>query len=92
MITAAVPGASDSIAGLDVLAEALFCSCLQPSDRPGPERVRSAVQDELHRYHGALGACAPDVAFHYGERPELAAARMRWCRALIAAAYRPSGR
>ena len=63
-------------------AQALFASCLQPSDRPTPADVAAAIDDVLHRQPAPDCACA--LAAEYGDHPESAAARMRWALALIA--------
>ena len=62
-------------------AQALFASCLQPSEHPTPDQVTAAVRHELRRRGGAVG-CAAAVAAEYGEHPEAAAARMRWALAM----------
>jgi hypothetical protein len=66
-----------------VLAEALFLSYLQPSDRPTAARIREAIRMSL-RSHGGEAGCAAAVAAEYGEHPETAVARMRWALALAA--------
>jgi hypothetical protein len=57
-------------------AEALFVTCVQPSDRASTEQVRAAVADALRR-HGRSG-CAGLVALEFGEHPECAVPRMDW--------------
>lgn len=66
------------------LADVLFASCLQPSDRPTAGRVREAVRLSL-RLHGGRAGCAAAVAAEFGEHPETAVTRMRWALALAAA-------
>jgi hypothetical protein len=65
-------------------AQALFVSCLQPSDQPTPIEAAFAVREALLRYGGVAG-CAAAVASEYGERPDTAPARMRWALTLAAA-------
>jgi hypothetical protein len=62
---------------LAIRAEALFLSCLQPSDHPTFDEVVSAVGHSL-RTHGGAAGCVDAFAAQYGEHPELAASRMRW--------------
>lgn len=66
------------------LAEALFVSTLQPSDRPVEQQIREAIVTSLRAFHGAAG-CAQAMAVEYGEHPEQAADRMRWALSLVAA-------
>lgn len=61
----------------DLRAEALFCSDLQPSDRPSREAIDQAVTAMLLAY--ATEGCAGHVAQEFGDHPEQAATRMRWC-------------
>jgi hypothetical protein len=73
---------------LDITAtrcEALFVSDLQHSQRPSAEQVRAAVVRTV-RAHGAKN-CVARVAQEFGDHPDIAAARMRWARAAVAAAY-----
>lgn len=65
--------------------EAVFCSCLQPSDQPTVADVRFAISNVV-RAHGAHW-CAAEVAREFGDHPETAAARMRWAREVVAQAY-----
>jgi hypothetical protein len=65
--------------------EAVFCSCLQPSDTPIPEQVRGVVAN-IARLKGCRG-CAAQVAQEFGEHPELAAPRMRWAAEQVDAAW-----
>ena len=65
-------------------AEALFASIVQPSERPSPADVDAAVTASLLR-HGSDG-CAELVAQEYGDHPESATARMRWCLTAVEAA------
>jgi len=71
-------------ADLARLTEALFCSCLQPSDKPGDGQVRTVAMN--------TAACVSEeeiaarVAQEFGDHPETAVARMQWCRRLASAA------
>jgi hypothetical protein len=67
-----------------ILANALFASYLQPSDRLTAAWIREAVRLSLH-VHGGEAGCAAVVAAEYGEHPETAGPRMRWALALAAA-------
>jgi hypothetical protein len=71
-------------------ADALFASALQRSDKPSAGQVRQAIAMAVREFGGGRG-CAARVAQEYGEHPETAVARMRWARATIADAFRPSG-
>jgi hypothetical protein len=73
------------------LAEALFCSDLQPSERPTPEIIAARVAQALFD-HGDVAGCACEVANRYGEDQVTAAARMRWCLRLVTTASRPPRR
>ena len=65
----------------ELCAEALFASPLQPSEEPTTEQVSAAVTAAL-LLHGSEG-CAGLVAQEYGDRPDTAPGRMRWCVAAI---------
>lgn len=65
--------------------EALWCSCLQPSDKPDPPQVRFAVENVVRAYGTAC--CAARVAQEFGDHPDAAAARMRWAREVVADTY-----
>jgi hypothetical protein len=65
-------------------ADALFVSALQPSERPSARQVYQAIAAAVRQF-GDLG-CAARVAQEFGEHPELAAARMRWARRIVAGA------
>jgi hypothetical protein len=58
-------------------AEALFASTVQPSDRLTTAHINRAVEATL-LLHGAEG-CADTVAQEFGDHPETARRRMRWC-------------
>jgi hypothetical protein len=62
---------------LAIWAEALFLSCLQPSDDPTLDEVAAAIGCSL-KTHGGVAGCADAFAAQYGEHPELACRRMRW--------------
>ncbi|MDT4988981.1 MAG: hypothetical protein QOI74_3075, partial [Micromonosporaceae bacterium] len=72
-----------------VQAQALFASCLQPSDRATPAALARAIRDSLRGHHGAAG-CAAVVAAEYGDHPDMAAARMRWALAAVRAELPPA--
>ncbi|MFB9881935.1 hypothetical protein ACFFMN_28760 [Planobispora siamensis] len=77
----------DARANATVLAEVLFCSPLQPSDRPTVHEVRQAVEAVWDAYDAPEQMCVAQLAADYGRHPELACARMRWCRGTVAWAY-----
>jgi uncharacterized membrane protein len=62
----------------ELCAEALFVSSLQPSEGPTSAQIDAAVTAML-LLHGSAG-CAEEMAYEFGERPEAALGRMRWCR------------
>jgi hypothetical protein len=66
-------------------AGALFVSPWQRSDEPSAGQVRRAVAAALREF-GSRG-CAGQVAQEFGDHPELAAARMRWARRVVAEAF-----
>ena len=66
----------------DFVAEAVFASTLQPSQPVTAAEAWAAVTAAMARY-GAQG-CVELLAGEYGERPETAAARMRFARDLAA--------
>ena len=69
----------------DARVEALFCSTVQPGDKPGPGQVDASIAAMVRRYGSRT--CAARVAQEFGEHPELAAPRMRWARDAVAMAY-----
>jgi hypothetical protein len=71
-------------------AEALFASDLSAYSRPTRGEVDAAISWAVRRFGGSRG-CAGEVAAAYGDYPEVAVSRMRWARAVVAAAY-PCGR
>ena len=70
------------------LAEALFCTALQPSQHPSRATIAMAVARALTRLGGSHG-CACEVAECYGADQLLACARMRWCLRTVTATYGP---
>ncbi|MDQ1659928.1 MAG: hypothetical protein QOD41_5011 [Cryptosporangiaceae bacterium] len=71
------------------MAQALFVSGLQPSERPSAIRIRIAVAEAIRR-NGRHG-CAGLAAQEFGDHPETAVVRMRWALDIVRAA-RPPGR
>lgn len=69
----------------DLRVEALFVSTLQPSDHPGWQLVR----DTVHKVSFEVGEarCSELVAQEFGEHPDVAVARMRWCLTAVAAVF-----
>lgn len=67
-------------------AEALFASTLPIGCRLTRRQADAAIAAEVHRRSGVRG-CAAEMAAAYGERPESAAARMRWALSAVALAY-----
>ena len=63
----------------DLAAEALFVSCLQPSECPNRNAVEQAVTAMI-LLHGSDG-CAAEVALECGDHPETAVRRMHWVHA-----------
>ncbi|MGI5418558.1 hypothetical protein [Actinomadura luteofluorescens] len=69
------------------LAEILFTSPLQESDRPSAEQVRAAIYVRFGACGGDSAACAAAVAQEAGDHPETFLARMRWALTTVYAAY-----
>jgi hypothetical protein len=71
----------------DLRVEALFASHLQPSDRPS----WSLVRDTVHKVGIELGEvyCSARLAQEFGDHPDTAVTRMRWCRTAVAEAFAP---
>jgi len=65
--------------------EALFASCIQQSQNPSIEQVRTAIQQAI-RKSGVRG-CVAQVAHEFGEHPDAAAARMRWANQMVSSVY-----
>lgn len=78
---------SGSGASLAELAEALFCSGLRPEKLSTPDQVREAVRASLAAHHNDTNLCACELAQAYGDYPEIASTRMRWCREAVAGAF-----
>lgn len=68
--------------------EALFVSTLQPSEDPSTALVRATVLELVSRL-GEIGPAAL-VAQEYGEHPDCACRRMKWCRTAVRAAFQPA--
>ncbi|MEV1288107.1 hypothetical protein [Micromonospora sp. NPDC049679] len=66
-------------------AEAL-CASLAPTGAPLDRAAADAVIEEAVRAHGVRG-CAAEMAYEYGEHPEIAMRRMRWALELVDALY-----
>jgi hypothetical protein len=67
-------------------AEALFASDLSAQCEHTETEVAAAIKHAIRTHHGLRG-CAGEVAAAYGERPETAARRMRWARAVVEDMY-----
>ncbi|MEV0228829.1 hypothetical protein [Nonomuraea sp. NPDC050786] len=72
------------------LAQVLFATALQPSDRLSPYQIRAAVDQRLCACGGDPGRCAAYVAQEAGDHPETYVARMRWALDAVACAYAPA--
>lgn len=70
-----------------VRADALFVSALQRSDEPSAAQVREAIAGAVRRFGGR--GCAGRVAQEFGDHPDIAVARMRGARRVIAEAFGP---
>ncbi|MEU6778838.1 hypothetical protein ABZ912_06510 [Nonomuraea angiospora] len=69
------------------LAQVLFATALQPSDRLSPFQIREAVDERLCRCGGDAARCAAYVAQEAGDHPETYVVRMRWALDAVAGAY-----
>ncbi len=69
--------------------EALFASCLQQSENPSIERVRTAIQHEIRTY-GVRG-CVARVAHEFGDHPDTAVVRMCWANQMVSWVYGTRG-
>jgi hypothetical protein len=67
-------------------AEAIFTSHLAIGSQPTGTEAAAIICAAVRAYGGTRG-CAAEVAAAYGERPETAAPRMRWARAVIEHIY-----
>ena len=72
----------------DLAAEALFVSCLQPSESPTRQAVEQAVTAMI-LLHGSDG-CAAEVATEFGDHPEIAVRRMHWVHDELAGVVAPA--
>ncbi len=73
----------------DARAEALFASWHDPSEQMTPAEVDAAVREAVRRL-GVRG-CACAVAAEFGDHPDVAAARMAWAVATVAATWPKRG-
>ncbi len=71
----------------DLAAEALFVSCLQPSQHPSRETVECTITTMILR-HGSDG-CAAGVASEFGDHPIDAVERMHWVHTELAGVLTP---
>jgi hypothetical protein len=69
------------------LAQVLFATALQPSDRLSPFQIRKAVDERLCACGDDSSWCAAYVAQEAGDHPEAYVARMRWALGEVAGAY-----
>jgi hypothetical protein len=67
-------------------AAALFVSDVSVADHPTDVEVDDAIRRSLRTHCGSRG-CAADLAAAYGDRPELAASRMRWALGIVGSRY-----
>ena len=87
-----VATAAEVQSALSARAEALFTSYLSAQRDYTTIEVAAAIRQAIGAHRGIRG-CAGEVAAAYGERPETAASRMRWARAVVEGIYarRPAG-
>jgi len=76
----AQPTGSDQL--LAARAQALFTTDLSAHCEHTQTEIAAAIR-QAFRTHNGIRGCAAEVAAAYGERPETAARRMRWARAVI---------
>ncbi len=69
----------------DARAEALFASLHDPSEPMTSVEVEAAIREAVKRL-GVRG-CAGNVAFEFGDHPDIALRRMLWARAKVAATW-----
>ena len=74
---------------IPALAQVLFGSYLQASDRPTPGQVRAAIDDGLRSGAPGVVGFAAQVAQEAGDHPEAYADRMHWALAAVERAYQP---
>ncbi|MFG2794510.1 hypothetical protein [Streptomyces sp. NPDC048419] len=70
-----------------ILSQALFCTPLQPSQRPDAVTVQREVLHRLGACASNLGYCICEVAQKAGDYPELYITRMAWCRTTVIWAF-----
>jgi hypothetical protein len=74
---------------VDLCAEALFASDLQPSQHPSTRLVWKVVHATVIQ-HGETW-CAARVAQEFGEHPDCACRRMAWAREAVNEAFAVEG-
>jgi hypothetical protein len=67
-------------------AQALFTSDISASSTLSRDTVTVAIRRSVRAFGGTRG-CAAEVAATYGDRPETAAARMRWALAVVSSYF-----
>lgn len=72
---------------VEVLAEVLFCSNLQPSQSPTVAEVLRALIRGLSRDGDPVRDCVAQLASAYGKNPDSACERMRWARSTVLAFF-----
>jgi hypothetical protein len=72
------------------LAQILFASPLQQSDRPTAAHVRGTVSRALSASGGDCSSYAGYVAQEAGDHPEVYQRRMRWALAVVGEVYQPA--
>jgi hypothetical protein len=71
---------------VEARAAALFASDLSAQCEHTETEVAAAIRSAIGTHNGLRG-CAGEVAAAYGDRPETAARRMRWARAVVEDLY-----
>lgn len=69
--------------------EALFVSGLQRSDAVTAGAVTHAINGAVRRF--GVAGCVNIMAREFGDHPEAARDRMRWCRRVVAELFGPPG-
>jgi hypothetical protein len=72
------------------LAQILFASPLQQSDRPTAAHVRGTVSRALSVSGGDCSRYAGYVAQEAGDHPDVYQRRMRWALAVVGEAFQPA--
>ena len=67
-------------------AAALFASDLSATAPLHRATIHAAITHAV-RSHGGSRGCAAEVAFAYGDHPEVAAPRMRWALSAVGSVY-----